>query len=61
MSNNTIPAAQAIHLASLINATEQGIASRILTKTSAGNLTLFSFDKGKDCLNIVRHLMLLLW
>lgn len=47
MSNNTIPAAQAIHLASLINATEQGIASRILTKTSGGNLTLFSFDKGQ--------------
>lgn len=54
MSNNTIPAAQAIHLASLINATEQGIASQILTKTSGGNLTLFSFDKGKDSLNIVR-------
>ena len=40
MSNNTIPAAQAIHLASLINATEQGIASRLLTKTSGGGVNL---------------------
>ncbi|OCG05336.1 cupin domain-containing protein [Gilliamella sp. wkB112] len=47
MSNNTITPAQALELASLINPTEQGIASRILAKTSGGNLTLFAFDKGQ--------------
>lgn len=47
MSNNTINPAQAFELASLITSTEQGIASRILAKTSGGNLTLFAFDKGQ--------------
>ena len=47
MPNNTIPPAQELNLASLIKQTEQGIASRVLAKTSAGNLTLFAFDKGQ--------------
>ncbi|KES18898.1 hypothetical protein, contains double-stranded beta-helix domain [Gilliamella apicola SCGC AB-598-I20] len=47
MSNNTITPAQALNLISLVNETEQGIASRILAKASGGNLTLFSFDKGQ--------------
>ena len=47
MSNNTIIPAQALDLVSLVNETEQGIASRILAKTSGGNLTLFAFDKGQ--------------
>jgi len=47
MSNNTIIPAQALNLVSLVNETEQGIASRILAKTSGGNLTLFAFDKGQ--------------
>ena len=45
MPNNTIPPAQELNLASLIKQTEQGIASRVLAKTSGGNLTLFAFDK----------------
>lgn len=47
MPNNTIPPAQELNLASLIQQTEQGIASRVLAKTSGGNLTLFAFDKGQ--------------
>lgn len=45
MPNNTIPPAEELNLASLIKQTEQGIASRVLAKTSGGNLTLFAFDK----------------
>jgi quercetin dioxygenase-like cupin family protein len=39
-----IPAAEALLLQSLVRPTEQGIASRVLAKTSGGNLTLFAFD-----------------
>ena len=42
-----IPPAEALDLQSLISPTEQGIASRILSKTSGGNLTLFAFDAGQ--------------
>jgi quercetin dioxygenase-like cupin family protein len=42
-----IPPAEALSLQSLVTPTEQGIASRILAKTSGGNLTLFAFDKGQ--------------
>jgi len=44
---SSITAAEALPLASLITPTEQGIASRILAKTSGGNLTLFAFDQGQ--------------
>ncbi|QYN43083.1 cupin domain-containing protein [Gilliamella sp. ESL0443] len=47
MSNNTITPVQALELSSLITPTEQGIASRVLAKTTGGNLTLFAFDKGQ--------------
>jgi len=39
-----IPAAEALLLQALVRPTEQGIASRVLAKTSGGNLTLFAFD-----------------
>ncbi len=42
-----IPPAEALSLQSLITATDQGIASRILAKTAGGNLTLFAFDTGQ--------------
>ena len=42
-----IPPAEVLSLPSLITPTEQGIASRILAKTTGGNLTLFAFDKGQ--------------
>jgi len=42
-----IPAAEALLLQSLVSPTEQGIASRVLAKTSGGNITLFAFDAGQ--------------
>ena len=42
-----IPPSEALALHSLITPTEQGIASRVLAKTSGGNMTLFAFDKGQ--------------
>jgi len=46
-TSQMIPAAEALLLASLVRPTEQGIASRVLAKTSGGNLTLFAFDAGQ--------------
>jgi quercetin dioxygenase-like cupin family protein len=43
----TIPAAQALALSSLVAPTEQGTASRVLARTSGGNVTLFAFDAGQ--------------
>jgi quercetin dioxygenase-like cupin family protein len=42
-----IPPAEALPIRALISSTEQGIASRVLAKTSGGNLTLFAFDAGQ--------------
>jgi quercetin dioxygenase-like cupin family protein len=42
-----IPPAEALSLQSLITPTEAGIASRVLAKTSGGNVTLFAFDAGQ--------------
>jgi quercetin dioxygenase-like cupin family protein len=44
----TIPAAEALPLDALISPTEQGIASRVLSRTSGGNITLFAFDTGQE-------------
>jgi len=38
---------EALFLNALVTPTEGGIASRILAKTSGGNLTLFAFDAGQ--------------
>jgi quercetin dioxygenase-like cupin family protein len=35
-------------LDSLITPTAQGIASRVLARTAAGNITLFAFDAGEE-------------
>lgn len=43
----TLAAAEALALHSLITPTEDGIASRILSKTAGGNITLFAFDAGQ--------------
>lgn len=42
-----IPASEALRLAELIAPTAHGIASRVLAKTSGGNVTLFAFDAGE--------------
>jgi len=46
-TTQTIPPAEALLLQSLVSPTEQGIASRVLAKTSGGNITLFAFDAGQ--------------
>ena len=47
MADPTIPPADAIVLGSLLAYAEQGIASRVLAKTSGGSVTLFAFDAGQ--------------
>lgn len=43
----TITPAEALALQSLISPTEHGIASRVLARTTGGNVTLFAFDAGQ--------------
>jgi quercetin dioxygenase-like cupin family protein len=43
----SLPFAEALALASLIVPTPGGIASRVLAKTTGGNVTLFAFDSGQ--------------
>ncbi|MCX6545225.1 MAG: cupin domain-containing protein [Acidobacteria bacterium] len=47
ITNPMIPPAEALRLQSLVSPTEHGIASRVLAKTSGGNITLFAFDAGQ--------------
>jgi len=42
-----IPPAQALQLQELITPTSHGIASRVLARTTGGNLTVFAFDSGQ--------------
>ena len=44
MSHGTLVAAEPLRLSDLIASTDHGIASRVLAKTSGGNVTLFAFD-----------------
>jgi quercetin dioxygenase-like cupin family protein len=44
----TLPASQALLLRSLVTPTEKGIASRVLARTSGGNVTIFAFDAGEE-------------
>jgi quercetin dioxygenase-like cupin family protein len=43
----TIPASEALPLESLIAFSDGGIASRVLAKTTGGNVTIFAFDQGQ--------------
>jgi quercetin dioxygenase-like cupin family protein len=43
-----LPPAEVLPLHSLITPTEKGIASRVLARTAAGNITLFAFDAGQE-------------
>ena len=47
MSSSLAPA-ELFTLESLVTPTAQGIASRVLARTAAGNITLFAFDKGEE-------------
>jgi quercetin dioxygenase-like cupin family protein len=44
----TLPAGELFSLDSLVTPTAQGIASRVLARTAAGNITLFAFDAGEE-------------
>ena len=44
----TLPPGEVFTLESLITPTAQGIASRVLARTAAGNVTLFAFDAGEE-------------
>ncbi len=46
-TTQTLTPAEALSLDSLITATPGGIASRVLAKTTGGNVTLFAFDAGQ--------------
>ena len=47
VKSTELPAAEALLLQSLVTPTAQGIASRVLARTTAGNITLFAFDAGQ--------------
>lgn len=46
-ASTTITPAETLVLRELITPTPHGIASRVLTKTGGGNVTLFAFDQGQ--------------
>jgi quercetin dioxygenase-like cupin family protein len=45
---STLPPGELFALDGLVTPTAQGIASRVLARTSAGNITLFAFDTGEE-------------
>ena len=45
---STLPPGGLFALDTLVTATAQGIASRVLARTAAGNITLFAFDAGEE-------------
>ena len=45
---STLPPAEVFPLDALVTPTAQGIASRVLARTAAGNITLFAFDAGEE-------------
>ena len=46
-TEQTLPPAEALAFQSMITPTPKGIASRVLAKTTGGNVTLFAFDEGQ--------------
>ena len=45
---STLAAAELFALDALVTPTAQGIASRVLARTAAGNITMFVFDAGEE-------------
>jgi quercetin dioxygenase-like cupin family protein len=45
---STLVAGELFALDSLVTPTAHGIASRVLARTAAGNITLFAFDAGEE-------------
>ena len=45
---STLPSGELLALGDLVTPTTHGIASRVLARTAAGNITLFAFDAGEQ-------------
>ena len=45
---STLPPGELFALDGLVTPTAHGIASRVLARTAAGNITLFAFDAGEE-------------
>ena len=45
---STLRPGELLTLDALVTPTAQGIASRVLARTAAGNITLFAFDAGEE-------------
>ena len=45
---STLPPGELFALDGLVSPTAHGIASRVLARTAAGNITLFAFDAGEE-------------
>ena len=45
---STLPPGELFSLDGLVTPTAQGIASRVLARSAAGNITLFAFDAGEE-------------
>jgi quercetin dioxygenase-like cupin family protein len=45
---STLAPGELFTLESLVTSTAHGIASRVLARTAAGNITLFTFDTGEE-------------
>jgi quercetin dioxygenase-like cupin family protein len=45
---STLPPGELFALDGLVTPTAKGIASRVLARTAAGNITLFAFDAGEE-------------
>ena len=48
MTTSTLPPGEPLALKDLVASTPHGIASRVLARTAAGNITLFAFDAGEE-------------
>jgi quercetin dioxygenase-like cupin family protein len=46
--SSTLAPAELFTLESLVTPTAQGIASRVLARTAAGNITIFAFDQDEE-------------
>ena len=46
--SSALPPGELFALETLVTPTAQGIASRVLARTAAGNITLFAFDAGEE-------------
>jgi quercetin dioxygenase-like cupin family protein len=45
---STLPPGEVLALDALVTPTAKGIASRVLARSAAGNITLFAFDAGEE-------------